>query len=195
MRNNKYVAIVLALVAVALVAYRLLERPAQPRVPEQTPLVPVVAQAGAQAEVEPTTDDAKAESGGPDWQIDANSPLLWQRVTPQSLPEFPLQELPAEFGVDSFFRDGGGTDAAPPDAAAAAPPELALQAVISDGDRRIAVINRMLVREGESISGAVVVRISHEAVELRWGEQTIQLRPPRPGGQTIEPSGGKSGER
>ena len=58
----------------------------------------------------------------------------------------------------------------------AAPRRLELQAVVVSPERRIAVINDELRREGERVDDAVIVRIERGAVHLRRGSENFVLR-------------------
>ncbi|GIX22277.1 MAG: hypothetical protein KatS3mg121_1060 [Gammaproteobacteria bacterium] len=76
----------------------------------------------------------------------------------------------AETLVDPMRPDG----AAAPSAAGAA--ALRLQAVLVSPGRRLAVINGRVLREGERIAGARLLRIAERAVELERGGRRIVLR-------------------
>jgi hypothetical protein len=54
-----------------------------------------------------------------------------------------------------------------------APRELNLTAVLVSSERRIAIINGALYREGNSIAGAVITRIEPQVVHLRRGSEVL----------------------
>lgn len=59
------------------------------------------------------------------------------------------------------------------------PPALVLNGVFYSQDQAYALINNQIVREGDVLDGAVVRRISLEAVEIERDGLTIRLKPPR----------------
>ncbi len=68
---------------------------------------------------------------------------------------------------------------APGGAEAAGPPRPVLQSVIISGRNRSALINGRMVRAGDKVGDAVLVRIGESAVVLRSGKtlQTVKLFP------------------
>ena len=68
--------------------------------------------------------------------------------------------------------------AAPPIAPAspASPPALTLQAISERDGRPLAIVNDRLVREGDSIDGARIVRIAKDEVELEVAGRRVLLR-------------------
>jgi hypothetical protein len=76
-------------------------------------------------------------------------------------------------------RPAAATQAPETPAASTAPPSpapLTLQAVSERDGRAVAIINDRLLREGDSIDGAKVVRIAREEVELEIGGRRVVLR-------------------
>lgn len=58
----------------------------------------------------------------------------------------------------------------------AAPRRLELSAILVSSQRRIAVINGRFYREGDVVDGAEVLRIDPESVQLRRGNENLEVR-------------------
>jgi hypothetical protein len=54
-----------------------------------------------------------------------------------------------------------------------APRQLSLTAVLISSERKIAIINGALYREGDSIAGAIITRIEPQGVHLRRGSELL----------------------
>ena len=63
-----------------------------------------------------------------------------------------------------------------PSAKPAAPPAFVLQAISERDGHPVAVVNERLLREGDSIDGARIVRIARDEVELELGGRRLTLR-------------------
>jgi hypothetical protein len=175
MRNNKYVALFMAVLAVAVVLYQFVLRPgpqSAARPASARPLRPVV--------VAPTAADAADESpqGEPAPAqralVDMNSELLLHRVS-DALPDGgPDAELAPEFGAPIFVH-GNAPDGVGDGRGGEAAPELQLQGTVLDGRRRLAIISHQIVAVGDFVAGAQVLAIRPREVELLQGGRNIRL--------------------
>lgn len=88
---------------------------------------------------------------------------------------------PAEKGIDpepATRTDAANAAAFPPAGALAAreiTAKLHLSGIMLSGSRRMAIINGVIVGEGQSIDGALVKSVSRRSVTLEVAGQTVQL--------------------
>ncbi len=172
MKNNKWLALALALIAVVMVFWRL--------VPAKRPKTAVPTETALTAEMEteqlhdaPVHGEIRADSG-PGPLVDPESPLLWRPVHELPPPE-PL-DLPnlQKIGFPIFSR--APFDLVPVAAREeAARPEFKLEAIVIEGPRRLALINGQIVAEGDEIEGARVLSIAKGQVLLMYAEQALRL--------------------
>ena len=54
--------------------------------------------------------------------------------------------------------------------------DLSLTGIIQRGNKRVAILNRLFVHEGEDIRGILIVRIDPDQVILKKGEQETVLK-------------------
>lgn len=110
--NNKYLAVVLSLVAVIVAVYLVLSRKSGERVqgqyhqpaPQAQPLYSTGSRPGPSlnpASSSPGTAAAVGQ-GGP--IIDYHSEILLERIQPELAEPYPKRELPLEFGASIFSR-------------------------------------------------------------------------------------------
>ncbi|MCP5103646.1 MAG: hypothetical protein GY950_09720 [bacterium] len=189
MLNNKYLAIVLSVVAVIAVVYQVFFSK------DDKKTKPPVRQAAAQVQpaavpVSPTPTGRPAASGagntvdtGGDAAqgavIDFDSPLLLQRVYETPMEYYPKRPLPREFGGGIFALPPDDTI---PDEKPAAKKEIRFRLdaiVIDDGKkgrkRRVAIVNDTILHTGEFIAGARVTSIQKSRVVLKFKEKSIVL--------------------
>ena len=198
MLNNKYLAIVLSVIAVVAVVYQVFfNKTSAPVVnrgqsseasttPAFTP--PTHPESGTLSQA-PTTTGLQDNGEGP--VIDADSPILLKRVYDEPLEKYPRQELPDEYGRDIF--------SAPPKTeyetteSIEEPIDLRfrLNSILIDRGRRIAVINDTILFVGDTIAGARVESIQDKRVLLKLRDKNIVLSN-EPGIDSIKKAGGKS---
>lgn len=193
MLNNKWLAIGLSVAAVVLVLVRLVFHgtppPAGQPVESPAPLVQPAAAApvppsGAATALPGTISPSLLPEIAP---IDSNSDLLLHPIDRDTVEPLPRRPLGTPFGVRVFSLPAAP---ATPDAGtseAAAVTTFSLQGIVREGGRRVAVINHLPVRAGDTVAGAQVLQIESNRVVLRYGEQTIELtttpaRDPEPAG-------------
>jgi hypothetical protein len=159
MLKNKWLAIGLSVLAVLLIVYRVFFDTATPTAPPRStaPLMASPDLPEDTAETTPVLPEWGAAGG--ELILDLDSPLLLKRVTPSSESDMPYVPLDGQFGMGIFIRPG-----APPGETAEAveAPKVEsfeLNGIVIDRARRLAIINRQLVGEGDFVGGARVVRI------------------------------------
>lgn len=147
---------------------------------------------GTQAAASPTTEiepDLDWTDPQGDLVIDADSPLLLERISPSSELSEPYLPLSTRFGMDIFV--GTANEVNPVQAELPVQTEsLQLNGIVVDGDRRLAIVNRQLVREGEYVGSALIVRITPGQVLCRSNGQEIVLELDR---LTLKQSGNGGG--
>ncbi len=189
MLNNKYLAIVLSVVAVAVLVFQIFfnkekkpVRQPEPAVGQQVTPRP---QQAAPPQMEPSMKDgsagtagAGAENAGDDGLIiDYNSPMLLDRVYEMPMERFMPRELPQRYGNPIFsvtlvtstpagYVTGEGKEKEI---------QFKLNAIIMDRERRLAVINGTIVKAGELVNGALVTNIGKKRVMLKYNDTDIVL--------------------
>ena len=94
MLNNKYLAVVLAVVAVVAVVYQVFfNKPAEPSARQVNP---EAVQSRPAVSLSPAQETAPGKDG--DLIIDFASPILLKRVYENPMGKFPRRELPDQFG-------------------------------------------------------------------------------------------------
>lgn len=185
MRNNKWFALGMALLAVAVVLYQfVLRKPDVPaRAVSRTPPAPAV-RANPEALPVPAASPLPVEAGDEPGaapglaQIDMNAPQLQQRVYESAVSLADDAELPDEFGMPIFSR--GVARDEPADGAPAAV-ELQLQGTVWDGRARVAIINHQIAAVGDFVAGAQVVAVRPRQVDLLRAGQIVRLTTEPPG--------------
>jgi hypothetical protein len=178
MLNNKWLAIGLSIAAVALVLFRLVFRsgPAVPTPPPDQPSALIQPRTAAPATTPgaPTQFTVTPETLPGIDPVDTSSDLLLSRIDREIAAPVSRRPLGTPFGhkvfslpvAENLLRTGE---------APAPAPEFTLQGTVSEGGRRVAVINHQPVRTGETVAGAEVVSIEPLRVVLRFGTQLIEL--------------------
>jgi hypothetical protein len=177
--NNKYLAIVLSVVAVIVVLYQIffrkpaeqIQRQLNQPVPQSQPHYSSGSRPGTAASASPGTA-AGGEQSGP--IIDYNSEILLKRIPPELTASYSRRELPPEFGKDIFSR--GIAEASTPDEPQyEREVEFKLNAIILDDKRRIAIINNKILEVGDVIQGAEVIAIVKSSVVLKIRDENLVL--------------------
>lgn len=166
MLRNKWLALGLSLLAVVLIVYRVFfdQEKMSPPASSAQPLVPSV-----------PPDDPEAHSPEPnlewtdpsgDLLLDLDSPLLMRRVHPSAELFEPYTPLSSRFGLDIFVRTRE-SEPEKKEGELTEPERLELNGIVIERDRRLAIVNRQLVKEGEYVGAALVVRIEPGRVLCR----------------------------
>ena len=199
MLNNKYLAIVLAAVALLVVAYQVFfNKPSKPEKPRVVPAAeqtrPAVTPSSNQrTAISPRTPRTVPETSpqkDDGLVIDFASPILLKRVYENPLEKFPRRELSDQFGRAIFSPPPRQEYEAPMDTKDLTHLQFRLNSIIIDNRRRIAVINNTILFTGDSIAGARVESIQKNRVLLKFRDRNIVLST-EPGLSTIQPTGGK----
>jgi hypothetical protein len=165
MRKNKYFAAFMAVLAVAVVHYQFVLRPApeakRPAVNPPPPAAP-----------SPRPEPGSASDRS---LIDMNADALLKRVYDSPVFEIVDQELPGEFGTAIFTRGELPAGSPAGGSESTSGPGLVLTGTVLDGDRRLAIINQQIVQEGDFIGGAEVVAIRPRQADLRQGGRSFRL--------------------
>jgi hypothetical protein len=197
MLNNKYLAIVLSVIAVVAVVYQVFfNKTSTPavnraraseasRTPAFTP--PPQPEPGALPQALATTSP---QDNGEGPVIDADSPILLKRVYDEPLEKYPRQELPEEYGRDIFSAPPKTEYETTEDTEEPTDFRFRLNSILIDRGRRIAVINDTILFVGDTIAGARVVSIQDKRVLLKLRDKNIVLSN-EPGIDSIKKSGGK----
>lgn len=195
MLNNKYLAIVLSIIAIFVVVYQVFIRKPE-KVTRPLPNEPIISTQGRPNQVvppvstPPQTGDSSDESDSPAPRsmnppsvltatdglvIDFNSDILQKRVEPGMNEPFPRSELPEEFGAP-IFSSGSAPGSEPgSEDQYTREIEFRLNAIIIDQQRRMAIINDQIVKIGDTILGATVVSIVKSEVVLMIEKTTVVL--------------------
>lgn len=199
MLNNKYLAIVLAVVAVAVVAYQVFfNKPSKPAKPKAVPAVeqtrtavtPSTNQRAVQTPRTPRPVPETSPQKSEGLVIDFASPILLKRVYENPMEKFPRRELPDQIGRAIFSPPPQQEYEAPTDTKDLKHLQFRLNSIIIDNRRRIAVINNTILYTGETIAGARVESIQKNRVLLKFRDRNIVLST-EPGLSTIRLTGGK----
>ena len=193
--NNKYLAIVLSIVAVIVVIYQVFLRKPTKNIQQQ------VNQSQQQAEpmysttgraVQPvktgqsptaphplrpkTTARAILDSENSDEGliIDYNSEVLLKRISLEMLEPYTKKELPTEFGR-KIFSGGILVENKPTGPQYEREVEFKLNAIIIDESRRIAIINDKILYVGDFIEGAEVIVVVKSQVVLKIKNEQFVL--------------------
>jgi hypothetical protein len=188
--NNKYLAIVLSIVAVLVVIYQaFLRKPTksiQQQMNQSREAGAMYSTVGRQSETArgnksvPSPSDspsAAVKSGEKKVEglvIDYNSRLLWERINPELAIPYSKQELPDDFGVKIFTR-GKLSEDKPTGPKYEKELEFNLNAIIIDEKRRIAIINNTILQEGDIIQGAEIISIIKSRVTLKINDEQFVL--------------------
>lgn len=185
--NNKYLAIVLAVVAVIVVVYQLaFRKEAAPAVrpgmqqaapaPGNTPPPAPKASQQTQPSSAPTSGIAGFPADTAPEQdipiIDFNTPLLLERVMQNPIEPYPREELEPEYGAPLFISPPTGSEK---EEQIKREIEFKLNSIIIDADRRIAIINNRIVGDGDFVDGAEVALIEKTRVILHFRDKIIEL--------------------
>lgn len=187
MLNNKYLAVVLAVLAVGVVIYQVFfSKPAKPPARQVNP---------AAVQPRPAVSPSPVQKTAPEKDgaliIDFASPILLKRVYENPMEKFPGRELPDQFGRAIFSPPPGRELETPTDTGDQTHLQFRLNSIIIDKGRRIAVINNTILFTGETIDGARVESIQKNRVLLKLRDRDIVLST-EPGLSTIRLTGGKS---
>lgn len=176
MKNNKWLALTLAVIAVIMVFWRLV--PGRKPKPGLSPTAATV-MAGPEVTVQDSMQNLQLQKetradSGPGPLVDPDSPLLWRPVHELPQPEpLDLSNL-QKIGFPIFSR--APFDLVPVAARKeASRPEFKLEAIVIEGPRRLALINGQIVAEGDEIEGARVLSIAKGQVLLMYAEQALRL--------------------
>ncbi len=175
MLKNKWLALGLSLLAITLVVYRVFfdKEVALPPPGSSQPLVQVLDETETDAMAAPDPDLEWIDPSG-ELLIDSESPLLLQRVRPSLETKKPYEPLSTRFGPDIFVRRQ--TEAAEVGSAEAPAFEaLELNGIVIDEARRLAIVNRQLVKEGEYVGAVLIVSILPGRVLCRHNGTDIVL--------------------
>jgi len=178
MTNNKWLALALVILALVLVYWRLVPEKKKPA-PVQAGSA-VVQQAAEQSapppETRPTEQPGQSQAeAGP--LIDPDSKLLWRPIMEIPPPaDLELERLRLT-GFPIFSQAPFTVSSRPTAGSREEQPEFVLEAIVIEANRRLAVINGAILKEGEEISGARVLTISKGLVTLLYGDQAINLKP------------------
>lgn len=186
MLKNKYVAIVLAIVAVVVVVYQFFLRE-----PEGSGIKPSTHVQAAGMQPKPAAGMQSRSAAGPAPQvggttapkpgqpvsqdapeIDYDSPILLQRVYDNPIEPYPRRELPDEYGTP-IFTTGETGDPGKPQIEREI--QFHLNLIVIDKHRRLTVINGLILAPGDFVSGAEVKRIEKSRVTLSFRQKTIVL--------------------
>lgn len=196
--NNKYLAIGLSAAAAGLLFYQIFINKAcdpKPSVRPQSgevekagpspPQVPISPQPQAQTnaagsvntngeESVQTADASQHANNG--LTIDYNSPMLLNRIHSQMAQKHPHKELPPQVGKSAFTR-GIEPSQKQETTKKAIEKEVKfeLNAIIMDAMRKLAIINGVIVKEGDMVAGAKINIIAKSKVILKINNQTVIL--------------------
>lgn len=175
MLNNKYLAIVLVIAAIVIVAYQIFFKKEEKTVLMQANLPATAPVVHSAALDDPETDAAKNREK--ELVIDFHSPLLLKKVYENPIERCLKRELSPEFGT-SIFSIHEEYDALREDESKFEKEiQFRLNFIIidNDKDRRIALINDTILNTGDFISGAKVINIQKSRVILKFKEKNIVL--------------------
>lgn len=200
MLNNKYLAVVLSVVAVAVVVYQVFirkpdnvtrptqdkpmftaqgrPRPAQPAPPQSQAPPPQSYQAPAPQDdgSSPSPGMRTPTTGTSDGLIiDFNSEILLERIDPQIMQPYPKQQLPNQFGTPIFSGGQPEDTSAPQQPTYTREVKFELNAIIMDANRKLAIINDKILKVGDNIQGAVIQNIEKSKVILSIEQKQIVL--------------------
>lgn len=192
--NNKYLAIGLSVAAAGLVFYQIFinkaceakpsVRPQASGVKETRPAPPP---AQSPARVQPTAAAPQSQSAGMSdtmasagsdngLTIDYNSPMLLGRVQSQMAQKYPRRELLPQVGTGAFSRGlEPKREQEVPRENVGKEVKFELNAIIMDTRRKLAIINGVIVKEGDMVAGAKINIIAKSKVVLKINNQTVIL--------------------
>jgi len=175
MLKNKWLALGLSILAIVFIAYRIFfdKSSAVTPVNSAQPLIMATAETG-DADTETLAPDLEWADPSGDLLIDQDSPLLLQRIHPSSEMLEPYEPLSSRFGLDVFISSKA--EAVETGSLATSEPEhLELNGIVIDETRRLAIVNRQLVKEGEFVGAALVISIESGRVLCRQNGAEIVL--------------------
>lgn len=166
MLRNKWLALGLSVLAVVLVAYRLFFDKTEVRPPARNLQPLVVESKGLETgNLVPGPDFEWTDPSG-DLMLDADSPLLLKRVTPSPDVLKPYEPLSTRFGFDIFVNhEPPRTESATDESVE--PVQLELNGIVIDETRRLAIVNRQLVKVGDFVGAARITGIDPGRVTYR----------------------------
>lgn len=170
MLKNKWLAIGLSVLAVVLIVYRVFFDKTTPMVPTQNnvPLLTQTTQGEIPSEEpEDAAVDPEWDNTGGDMMIDPESPLLLKRVTPSPEAALPYEPMVSQFGMGIFVKPQPAAVESQPAGEAPKVETFELNAIVIDEPRRFAIVNRQLVKAGDFVGGAEIIRIEPGQVIYR----------------------------
>jgi hypothetical protein len=178
--NNKYLAVGLSAAAVVVVGYQIFINKACETRPSVRREAARPAASRPTPRTTPPADTAAVQSqptsGDNGLVIDFNSPMLLKRIHARMAEQYPRQELPPQFGPAIFTR---GKEYQPDQSTGNPVTEkemkFELNAIILDMQRRLAIINNTIVKEGDMVGGAKIFAIAKSKVVLKINGQTVIL--------------------